>query len=74
MDMDNHHSPFQPWKVPTLLYFVTALEEKLKMSRREDVLLIPGGNPSMAGADILLNTQAAARVTLVLLCFIFVLF
>ena len=53
---------------------MTALEEKLKMSRTEDVLLIPGGNPSMAGADILLNTQAAARVTLVLLCFIFVLF
>lgn len=46
-------------------YFVTALQENLKRSPREDVLLIPGGNPSMVGADTLLNTQVAARVTLV---------
>lgn len=65
MGTNNHHGPFQLRKVPTILHFMTALEEKLKMSPREDVLLIPGGNPSKAGADMLLNTQIAARVTLV---------
>lgn len=34
------------------------------MSPREAVLLIPGGNPRMAAADRLPNTQVAARVTL----------
>lgn len=65
MGTNNHHGPFQLQKVPTILHFMTALEEKLEMSPREDVFLIPGGNPSKAAADVLLDTQVAARVTLV---------
>lgn len=39
--MDDHQGPFQLCESPTILYFLTALEEKFKMSPREAVLPIP---------------------------------